>query len=168
MAVDRQVTAAGAGGVGGSIFAAMQDGALLTVEELKQARCRDYTLGIVEINGEQQPFHPEHDEFFDSGAEITARMICKACPIRQRCLIVALERKEPHGVFGGATVQNRESLLRKMYRKGLTAEQVAVEFDAEQSLKDAQHYSYWLESKAKKARLARNLGLGETDGPEED
>jgi WhiB family redox-sensing transcriptional regulator len=30
-----------------------------------------------------------------------AKELCSACPIRRRCLSEALERGEPHGVWGG-------------------------------------------------------------------
>ena len=33
-----------------------------------------------------------------------ARLLCAACPVREACLAGALERREPHGVWGGEIV----------------------------------------------------------------
>ena len=41
--------------------------------------------------------------FFDSyGRAIDlAKELCAACPVREECLSAALQRGEPHGVWGG-------------------------------------------------------------------
>jgi WhiB family transcriptional regulator, redox-sensing transcriptional regulator len=40
--------------------------------------------------------------FADSPADIErAKVICRDCPVRQRCLTSALQRHEPWGVWGG-------------------------------------------------------------------
>jgi WhiB family transcriptional regulator, redox-sensing transcriptional regulator len=44
--------------------------------------------------------------FSDDPVDIArAKAICARCPIRRRCLDAALERDEPHGVWGGALLE---------------------------------------------------------------
>ncbi|MET8546727.1 WhiB family transcriptional regulator, partial [Kitasatospora sp. NPDC004799] len=49
-------------------------------------------------------------------AERRAKMICAGCPVRTMCLANALERREPHGIFGGLNESERNSLLRRAAR----------------------------------------------------
>lgn len=37
-----------------------------------------------------------------------ARSLCNTCPLRQRCLDLALEGEEPWGIWGGEVLQNGE------------------------------------------------------------
>ena len=39
--------------------------------------------------------------------EARAKRICRSCPVSDECLASALERKEPHGVWGGLTEDER-------------------------------------------------------------
>ncbi len=40
--------------------------------------------------------------FADAQAELAvARTLCGGCPVKDLCLAGALERREPHGVWGG-------------------------------------------------------------------
>jgi WhiB family redox-sensing transcriptional regulator len=41
-----------------------------------------------------------------------AKQICSLCPVRAECLAEALRRREPHGVWGGLTTNERHALLR--------------------------------------------------------
>lgn len=47
-----------------------------------------------------------------SEALAETKAICRRCPVKNPCLEWALKSKEPHGIFGGATPYERESLLR--------------------------------------------------------
>jgi WhiB family redox-sensing transcriptional regulator len=51
---------------------------------------------------------PEHLEY--------AKALCSGCPVHQRCLAGALERKEPHGVWGGHIVVDGEVTSHKRTR----------------------------------------------------
>lgn len=66
----------------------------------------------------------EPDQFFPGEHAYnvikTAKRICAACSVRQRCLDAALERHEEHGIWGGATVRER----RKMRRNARPVERV--------------------------------------------
>lgn len=42
-----------------------------------------------------------------------AKLICKMCPVRERCLEFALEQNELYGIYGGLTVTERRRLRRK-------------------------------------------------------
>ncbi|OAR22048.1 hypothetical protein A8W25_30025 [Streptomyces sp. ERV7] len=57
--------------------------------------------------------------FFDGtpGAIEVAKQICGGCPVRARCLRLALERGEAFGIFGGLTADER----RRLRRKGVSA-----------------------------------------------
>ncbi|MFG2144270.1 WhiB family transcriptional regulator [Streptomyces sp. NPDC048696] len=53
--------------------------------------------------------------FFDGtpGAVDMAKQICGSCPVRARCLRLALERGEAFGIFGGLTAEERRDVQRK-------------------------------------------------------
>jgi WhiB family redox-sensing transcriptional regulator len=40
-----------------------------------------------------------------------AKQICKDCPVVANCLRWALAAREPYGVWGGLSVEEREALL---------------------------------------------------------
>jgi WhiB family transcriptional regulator, redox-sensing transcriptional regulator len=47
-----------------------------------------------------------------SRAEIArAKAICATCPIRQQCLDYALDTRQPHGVWGGRTEEERHQII---------------------------------------------------------
>jgi WhiB family redox-sensing transcriptional regulator len=46
----------------------------------------------------------------DNTAVFEARAVCAGCPIRVECLEYAVGAKEPFGVWGGLTVDQREKL----------------------------------------------------------
>lgn len=48
-----------------------------------------------------------------------AKKICETCPVKDQCLQYALENRIEHGVWGGLTINERRSLLRrsKVFRK---------------------------------------------------
>jgi WhiB family redox-sensing transcriptional regulator len=54
-----------------------------------------------------EAFYPEKDG--DNGR--AARRVCAACPVRDTCLEDALEREEPHGIWGGMSAQQRRAIL---------------------------------------------------------
>lgn len=39
-----------------------------------------------------------------------AKLICRNCPVRSRCLEYALDSREHHGVWGGLTEEERKDL----------------------------------------------------------
>lgn len=45
-----------------------------------------------------------------------AKLVCEPCPLRQRCLEGALERQEPHGVWGGQILADGVVIARKRPR----------------------------------------------------
>lgn len=49
----------------------------------------------------------------DVVGEARARSFCNGCPVREECLAAALVREEPSGVWGGHTVAERWTLLRR-------------------------------------------------------
>jgi WhiB family redox-sensing transcriptional regulator len=59
-------------------------------------------------------FHPDGER----GAsrvrrERAAKAICATCPVRQDCLDWALKVREPYGVWGGKTSEERALLIRR-------------------------------------------------------
>lgn len=44
--------------------------------------------------------------------EQAAKAVCATCPVVQACLDHALKVREPYGVWGGTTPEERESILR--------------------------------------------------------
>lgn len=73
----------------------------------------------------RQPIHPElpcrradADLWFaDTPAELEqAKQLCTTCPVRQRCLALALQRSEPWGVWGGEILEGGVVVPRKRPR----------------------------------------------------
>ncbi|MDO4785199.1 MAG: WhiB family transcriptional regulator [Propionibacteriaceae bacterium] len=55
--------------------------------------------------------------FADQPAEIElAKEVCLGCPLRRECLAGALERGEPHGVWGGELFQDGLVIAQKRRR----------------------------------------------------
>lgn len=69
-----------------------------------RARCR---------NEDPELFYPlgEGRAFAEQIAE--AKEVCEACPVRAECLEDALARREPDGIWGGLTADERRALLRR-------------------------------------------------------
>lgn len=55
-------------------------------------------------------FFPEYGEPEKVQA---AQRICAHCPVSRLCLKYALDRREPYGIFGGKTPQQRTYILKK-------------------------------------------------------
>lgn len=45
--------------------------------------------------------------------EAAAKALCQVCPVVQECLNHALTVREPYGVWGGMTINERDQLLRQ-------------------------------------------------------
>ncbi|MFC9330096.1 WhiB family transcriptional regulator [Kitasatospora sp. NPDC057015] len=67
-------------------------------------------------------FHPpgERGGAHDAREE-AARRICVGCPVRESCLRHALAVREPYGVWGGLTEDERHALLRRSGRASRSA-----------------------------------------------
>ena len=88
---------------------AHQEGAL-SLWELLGLGAPEETAWMVEAlcaQTDPEAFHPDRGE--STGP---AKAVCLACPVRAECLAYALERNERHGVWGGASPQERRALLR--------------------------------------------------------
>ena len=59
-------------------------------------------------------FHPESERGPDSRhRDSQAKRVCLACPVRVECLDVALSVREPYGIWGGTSPEDRENMLVK-------------------------------------------------------
>ncbi|MFF2039012.1 WhiB family transcriptional regulator [Kitasatospora sp. NPDC058170] len=58
-------------------------------------------------------FFPADDDEF---SERRARQICAGCPVRERCLALAIKRGEPYGIFGGLDETERRALAQRRRR----------------------------------------------------
>ncbi|MFJ9693280.1 WhiB family transcriptional regulator [Kitasatospora sp. NPDC101183] len=79
--------------------------------DLRGAACADSDTNLFFPDPEEMG--PETAEW----AERRAKMLCAGCPVKSLCLADALERKEPHGIFGGLNEAERRSLARRMARE---------------------------------------------------
>lgn len=54
------------------------------------------------------------DHWFPAKGDATwrAKSICRRCPVTAECLDYALERGEPHGIWGGISERERRALRR--------------------------------------------------------
>lgn len=56
-------------------------------------------------------FHPEGERGpRKAGRDAAAKAVCMACPVLAQCRRHALEVREPYGVWGGLTEEEREPL----------------------------------------------------------
>jgi WhiB family transcriptional regulator, redox-sensing transcriptional regulator len=53
-------------------------------------------------------FEPKADR---QAREAKAKAVCGSCPVRVECLEWALAVREPHGVWGGCSEQERKQIL---------------------------------------------------------
>ncbi|MFF0744418.1 WhiB family transcriptional regulator [Streptomyces sp. NPDC004111] len=57
-------------------------------------------------------FHPEGERgAARSARENSAKEVCMRCPVRAQCAAHALQVREPYGVWGGLTEDEREELM---------------------------------------------------------
>lgn len=57
-------------------------------------------------------YHPENERGPSRARrELQAKAVCNGCPVVQSCLRWALAAREPYGVWGGLSVEERELLL---------------------------------------------------------
>lgn len=58
-------------------------------------------------------FHPERERgAARRNREEAAKTICAGCPVRQECARHALKVREPYGVWGGLSEDDREAIYR--------------------------------------------------------
>lgn len=76
----------------------------LTLAELDKAKCKGTGKG-----GQNDICFP------DDNSSVQAKMFCHGCPIQARCLTIG--RKEPIGIWGGATVGERTKIRRKFFKE---------------------------------------------------
>lgn len=56
-------------------------------------------------------FYPEKGHGGAHGVAGRARKVCDGCEVREQCLEWALERREPYGIWGGKSPDERRRLL---------------------------------------------------------
>lgn len=57
-------------------------------------------------------YHPENERGPSRvKREMRAKAICAGCPVIENCLRWALDTREPYGVWGGLSPEDRESLI---------------------------------------------------------
>lgn len=52
-----------------------------------------------------------------------AKKICAECPVKQRCLLYALQTESHHGVWGGTTRSERKKIADQLKEQGIEAEE---------------------------------------------
>jgi len=57
----------------------------------------------------------DSDLFFTAGtaSELSAKAVCRECPVRWECLAYALRHRVEHGVWGGLSERERRKLLNR-------------------------------------------------------
>jgi WhiB family redox-sensing transcriptional regulator len=83
-------------------------------------------------------FYPPRDKEKYTVIADRAKTFCfgatgnKPCPVRLNCLWDAVERDEPHGIWGGLSHRERNALIRKWkkkYKKTMSLEQYIKELE---------------------------------------
>jgi WhiB family redox-sensing transcriptional regulator len=72
-----------------------------------------------DCRGNPEPFfHPYGErEPSRSRREAAAKAVCATCPVLVRCREHALAAREPYGVWGGLSEEERDALLRRRLRR---------------------------------------------------
>ncbi|MFF3213706.1 WhiB family transcriptional regulator [Streptomyces sp. NPDC002886] len=69
--------------------------------------------------GSNRFFHPAGERGEDrEERDAAAKRVCADCPVRAACLEHALRTREPYGVWGGLTEEERRTLLVRSRRTG--------------------------------------------------
>lgn len=77
-----------------------------------QGSCRDADATLF--------FHPEGERGpARRGRDAAAQAICATCPVMRQCREHALAVREPYGVWGGLTEDEREALYTRERRTGV-------------------------------------------------
>lgn len=79
----------------------------------RRAACKGLDPGT--FHPDDRSDDPDSDEVAP-GAVSAAKEICAACPVREACLEHALAAREPDGIWGGLTAQERRRELRRRRR----------------------------------------------------
>ncbi len=59
-------------------------------------------------------YHPENERGVARvRRELRAKAVCGGCPVIGNCLRWALDTREPYGIWGGMSVEEREELLKR-------------------------------------------------------
>ena len=58
----------------------------------------------------EAPCSGQGDLMFDTEREAEAKAVCRDCPFRKECLILALENQEEFGVWGGYSPSDRKDM----------------------------------------------------------
>ncbi|MFG1808849.1 WhiB family transcriptional regulator [Streptomyces sp. NPDC049040] len=68
-------------------------------------------------------FHPEGERgAARSAREAAAKEVCMRCPVRAECATHALAVREPYGVWGGLTEDEREEMLGRSRHRMLSSQ----------------------------------------------
>lgn len=89
--------------------------------------------GITRLDGTRvhniELFFPVGDTARGSQMQIAAaKEVCNRCPVKMTCLAVSLEKREPYGVWGGLTEQERAKELRRAGRARTAGHKIEREF----------------------------------------
>jgi len=85
-------------------------------------------------------FYPPRDKELYTIIADRAKTFCfgengkNPCPVRQKCLWDAVERDEPHGIWGGLSHRERNAQIRKWkksYKKKMTLKEFILRLDTE-------------------------------------
>jgi WhiB family transcriptional regulator, redox-sensing transcriptional regulator len=69
-----------------------------------RARCRGYDTSMF--------YHPENERGPSRvRREMQAKAVCAGCPVVENCLRWAIAAREPYGVWGGLSAEERDALL---------------------------------------------------------
>ena len=76
-------------------------------------------------------FHPEGERgAARSARETSAKEVCMRCPVRAECATHALAVREPYGVWGGLTEDEREAMMGRS-RSRVSEVEAETDFDPE-------------------------------------
>lgn len=69
-----------------------------------RARCRGADLDVF--------FHPPGEREPSRSVRVAAaRAFCASCPVREQCAEFALQTREPYGIWGGLSEDERQDLI---------------------------------------------------------
>lgn len=85
-------------------------------EQIKYTNLSLEAEWVSEANCKGLNMFPDRDNF---KVLAVAKLACNGCVVRGECLEAALDRAEPHGVWGGTTEDERKEILLRRAKRSV-------------------------------------------------
>lgn len=110
-------------------------------------------------------FHPEGERgAARSAREAAAKEVCMRCPVRAECATHALAVREPYGVWGGLTEDEREAMMGRSRHRANDRDDDERERERERD-RERKRYERYADADLEEADAAEAAADADEDGP---